>query len=134
MPTHVEGPAAPAGEVGGTFSRLFHQAVLRGILRGCCLQRDLQCHGVHCDVVSPSSIPSARDKFEVVEPRIVGSSHLKLALRPYHSAAVLEGIAFNCAPEDLGNGLIRALYRLDINRWRGKESCQLRIESILGLP
>jgi len=78
--------------------------------------------------------PLFEGQFEVVEQRIVGSSHLKLALRPYHSAAVLEGIAFNCAPGDLGDGPIRALYRLDINRWRGKESCQLRIESILGLP
>jgi single-stranded-DNA-specific exonuclease len=75
--------------------------------------------------------PLFEGQFEVVEQRVVGGSHLKLGLRPYQSAAVLDGIAFNCAPEQLGNGQIRALYRLDINRWRGMESCQLRIERIL---
>ena len=29
---------------------------------GYCLQRDLRAHGVHCDVVAPSSIPSPRGK------------------------------------------------------------------------
>lgn len=78
--------------------------------------------------------PLFEGQFEVVEQRVVGGSHLKLGLRPYQSAAVLDGIAFNCAPEQLSNGQIRALYRLDINRWRGMETCQLRIELILNLP
>jgi single-stranded-DNA-specific exonuclease len=78
--------------------------------------------------------PLFEGQFEVVEQRVVGGSHLKLELRPYQSAAVLASIAFNCAPESLGNGQIRALYRLDINRWRGMESCQLRIERILDGP
>ncbi|MDZ4730788.1 MAG: single-stranded-DNA-specific exonuclease RecJ [Xanthomonadales bacterium] len=71
-------------------------------------------------------------RFAIVEQRVVGAAHMKLSLRPHQSAAVLEAIAFNCTPENLGNsGSIRALYRLDINRWRGQEICQLRIEHIL---
>jgi single-stranded-DNA-specific exonuclease len=71
-------------------------------------------------------------RFYVVDQRVVGATHMRLSLRPQQSSEVLEAIAFNCSAEDLGNsGSIRALYRLDINRWRGKETCQLRIERIL---
>lgn len=73
-------------------------------------------------------------RFTIVDQRVVGATHMKLSLRPQQSSAVLEAIAFNCSTEDLGNsGSIRALYRLDINRWRGQEVCQLRIERILAL-
>ncbi len=75
--------------------------------------------------------PLFEGRFEVVEHRVVGGSHLKLALRPFNASSVLDGIAFNCAPEQVGGGSIHALYRLDINRWRGMESCQLRIERII---
>jgi single-stranded-DNA-specific exonuclease len=82
--------------------------------------------------------PLFEGMFEVMEQRVVGGSHLKLKLRPHESDRVLEAIAFNCSPEDLGAGpsrggshSIRALYRLDINRWRGMETCQLRVERIL---
>lgn len=75
--------------------------------------------------------PLFEGQFEVMEQRVVGGSHMKLGLRPYQSDAVLDAIAFNCAPESLGNGQLRALYRLDINRWRGMETCQLRIERVL---
>lgn len=71
-------------------------------------------------------------RFTIVEQRVVGAAHMKLSLRPHQSSAVLEAIAFNCSAENLGSsGSIRALYRLDINRWRGQEVCQLRIERIL---
>lgn len=73
-------------------------------------------------------------RFAIVDQRVVGATHMKLNLRPQQSSAVLEAIAFNCSMEDLGtSGSIRALYRLDINRWRGQEVCQLRIERILAV-
>ncbi len=73
-------------------------------------------------------------RFAIVDQRVVGATHMKLNLRPQQSSAVLEAIAFNCSTEDLGtSGSIRALYRLDINRWRGQEVCQLRIERILAV-
>jgi single-stranded-DNA-specific exonuclease len=76
--------------------------------------------------------PLFEGRFAVVSQRVVGASHLKLTLRPLQSARVMDAIAFNCTAEDLGtSGHVRALYRLDINRWRGSEVCQLRIERLL---
>ncbi len=76
--------------------------------------------------------PLFEGRFAVLEQRVVGGVHLKLSLRPHQGSQVLQAIAFNCAARELGKSTdIRALYRLDINRWRGTESCQLRIERIL---
>jgi len=47
-----------AGYFPGCVIRLCYEASYVGY----CLQRDLISHGVHCDVVSPSSIPSPRGK------------------------------------------------------------------------
>jgi hypothetical protein len=48
----------------------------------------------------------------------------------------LDAIAFNCLPENLpgggsGSAGLRLLYRLAVNRWRGRESCQLVVEEIV---
>ena len=67
--------------------------------------------------------------FEILEQRIVGERHLKLRLKPDDSSFVLEAIAFSqtalCA-----SSRIRAIYRLDINDYRGSKSLQLVIESL----
>lgn len=47
-----------ANQVPGGAIRLCYEASYLGY----CLQRDLLSHDVHCDVVSPSSIPSPRGK------------------------------------------------------------------------
>jgi len=76
--------------------------------------------------------PLFEGRFEIVDQRVVGVGHMKLRLRAHESTNVVDAIAFNCSAEDLGGGSsIRALYRLDINRWRGQESAQLRVERIL---
>jgi single-stranded-DNA-specific exonuclease len=70
--------------------------------------------------------------FRVVDSRVVGGSHLKMILQPASGGDELDAIAFNRLPEDLPvSGLVRMLYRLDVNRWRGNESCQLMIEEIV---
>lgn len=66
-------------------------------------------------------------RFEVIEQRIVGERHLKLKVRPLHSQQILEAIAFN-HPFLLERRELRLAYRLDINRYRGRESVQLIIE------
>lgn len=73
--------------------------------------------------------------FEVLEQRIVGEKHLKLAVRHAEGREVVEAIAFNHLPEDLeraggasGAGTVRMLYRVDVNRWQGSERCQLIVE------
>lgn len=72
-------------------------------------------------------------RFVICGQRVVGGAHLKLRVRPAGAAQLLDAIAFNQAPEDLPEGTtVRMLYRLDINRWRGEETCQLRVERIVG--
>jgi single-stranded-DNA-specific exonuclease len=68
----------------------------------------------------------------VLEQRVVGGAHLKMKLRMQGGREDIDAIAFNHMPEDLpGGSAARMLYRLDINRWRGKETCQLMIDRIV---
>jgi single-stranded-DNA-specific exonuclease len=71
-------------------------------------------------------------RFEVLEQRLVGGVHLRLKVRPLGARQTVEAIAFNRGPDDLpADGPVRLLYRLDINRWRGNETCQLMVERIV---
>ncbi len=71
-------------------------------------------------------------RFDVLEQRVVGGAHLKMKLRMQGGREDIDAIAFNHMPEDLpGGSAARMLYRLDINRWRGKETCQLMIDRIV---
>jgi single-stranded-DNA-specific exonuclease len=71
-------------------------------------------------------------RFDVLDQRVVGGSHLKMVVRPLDGSDVLDAIAFNRMPDDLpAAGPARMLYRVGINRWRGEESCQLMIEEIV---
>ncbi len=79
--------------------------------------------------------PLFEGAFVVIDHRIVGNHHLKLIVRAVAGGDEIDAIAFNHLPEDLGSeSTIRCLYRLDINRWRGREDCQLRLEKILQPP
>ena len=70
--------------------------------------------------------------FTVLESRVVGGSHLKMLVQSTGGSEVLDAIAFNRLPENLpGSGIVRLLYRLGINRWRGNASCQLMVEEIV---
>jgi single-stranded-DNA-specific exonuclease len=76
--------------------------------------------------------PLFEGRFQVVDQRVVGVGHMKLRLRPHESTTVIDAIAFNCTTDQLGGGSsVQVLYRLDINRWRGQETAQLRIEKIV---
>lgn len=71
-------------------------------------------------------------RFEVIDHRIVGGSHLKMIVRPIDGSEAVDAIAFNKMPQDLPqSGPVRLLYRLDINRWQGREECQLMVEHIV---
>ena len=71
-------------------------------------------------------------RFEVLDHRVVGGSHLKMIVRPIDGSEAVDAIAFNRMPEDLPqSGPARLLYRLDINRWQGREECQLMVEHIV---
>ena len=67
--------------------------------------------------------------FAVVAQRIVGQTHLKLAVRPQGSSRVLDAIAFNQAAQAPAVGQqLRLAYRLDSNEYRGMLSVQLVVE------
>ncbi len=71
-------------------------------------------------------------KFRVSNSRIVGEHHLKLELRPEGGSAVLDAIAFNQAEAGVprNRAVIHAVYRLDINEYRGRRSLQLIVEQL----
>jgi single-stranded-DNA-specific exonuclease len=67
--------------------------------------------------------------FAVVNQRLVGSSHLKLSLRPDGSRRVLDAIAFHQAAQQAQPGQkLRLAYRLDTNEYRGMLGVQLVVE------
>lgn len=65
--------------------------------------------------------------FEVLEQRIVGQHHLKLRLRPDGGPPV-DAIAFNHDTPVAER--VTAAYRLEVNRYRGRESAQLVVTAI----
>lgn len=70
--------------------------------------------------------------FEVIEQRTVGENHLKMRVRPATGQAPIDAIAFNQAGAPI-RGLVRLVYRLDVNEYRGIESPQLIVEQITTL-
>jgi len=76
--------------------------------------------------------PAFDGEFIVVTQRIVGQKHLKLVLATDISGKnTVDAIAFNIDPviwPDERAEKIRAVFKLDVNEYRGKESLQLMIE------
>ncbi len=77
--------------------------------------------------------PCFHGRFHVLERRWVGGSHLKLVIAPIdHPQHRIEGIAFNAAHrgwDTLGDH-IHGVYRLDVNRFRGREQLQLLFDEL----
>jgi single-stranded-DNA-specific exonuclease len=76
--------------------------------------------------------PVFDDVFKVMNWRIVGEKHLKLELANTDSGVCYDAIAFNMTDDDLpaGEDDIRAVYRLDVNEFRGNRKLQLVIVHI----
>lgn len=78
--------------------------------------------------------PVFEGNFEIISKRIVGENHLKLVLRSTdnNSNTDIDAIAFNVTdkdwPVDVQN--VDAVYRLDVNEFRGNRTAQLMIENI----
>jgi single-stranded-DNA-specific exonuclease len=68
--------------------------------------------------------------FDVIQARIVGQRHLKLVLRKPDGDLVIDAIAFFVdQPEHwLGLRQIKAVYKLDINEFRGNRSVQFIVQ------
>jgi single-stranded-DNA-specific exonuclease len=77
--------------------------------------------------------PLFHGRFRVTESRVVGEKHLKMTLSPEGSGKTVSGICFNLvSPGDQPPQLnmIRAIYRLDTNQFRGRQTLQLIIQSV----
>ncbi len=78
--------------------------------------------------------PVFEGHFELVERRIVGEKHLKMVLRS--SGAIdnntIDAIAFNITDTNwpLEVSRVNAVYRLDINEFRGNRTAQLMVEHL----
>jgi single-stranded-DNA-specific exonuclease len=66
--------------------------------------------------------------FEVDSWRRVAEKHLRLALRATGSAVRVDAIAFNT--EFVPPPRVRALYRLDVDDWNGRERLQLIVQHL----
>ncbi len=67
--------------------------------------------------------------FEILEQKIVGEKHLKCTLKLLDNSSIFEGIAF--FQGKLETKQVRVAYKLNVNSFRGNESLQLMIESIV---
>ncbi len=70
--------------------------------------------------------------FEIVNRRIVGERHLKLTLKPEGSDITIGAIAFNTDDHDWPSAVrhVHAVYKLDVNEFRGACDVQLLIDYI----
>lgn len=68
--------------------------------------------------------------FEVVQSRLVGERHLKLALKHPQASIWIDGICFNALERGWGEAppAVRLAYRLDVNEYRGRRNLQLVID------
>ncbi|QPK65489.1 single-stranded-DNA-specific exonuclease RecJ [Methylomonas sp. LL1] len=73
--------------------------------------------------------PAFDGVFDVYQCRIVGKQHLKFVLKPPFSDLLIDAIAFFAdKPENwLGCRKVNAVYKLDINEYRGQRSLQLQL-------
>ncbi|MBU0500458.1 MAG: single-stranded-DNA-specific exonuclease RecJ [Gammaproteobacteria bacterium] len=72
--------------------------------------------------------PTFDGSFRVLNWRIVGENHLKMQLRPLTSGPDVDAIAFYMAEwADRPADEIRAVYRLEVNEFRGERNLQLQI-------
>jgi single-stranded-DNA-specific exonuclease len=75
--------------------------------------------------------PLFDNEFKIIQQRIVGKRHLKLVLMEPSSGLAIDAIYFNIDEQvwpDESIQTVRAVYKLDVNEFRGKRSVQLMIE------
>ncbi|BBB24990.1 single-stranded-DNA-specific exonuclease RecJ [Amphritea japonica] len=75
-------------------------------------------------------------EFSLLQQRIVGQRHLKLVLMEPDSGVAIDAIHFNADTDTWPNDSVqrvRAVFRLDVNEFRGQRSLQLMIDHLLPL-
>ncbi len=77
--------------------------------------------------------PQFDGEFVVISHREVGTGHLKLVLQPVDGTDGMDAIAFNHEDCYRDGQKVRAIYALDVNRWRDRESLQLQVKHLIAL-
>ncbi len=73
-------------------------------------------------------------RFRLLDQRLVGQKHLKLAVQSECGAVQLDAIAFNVDLTTWPNASVQwvqLVYKLDVNHWRGRDSVQLLVEHLV---
>jgi len=79
--------------------------------------------------------PLFDNTFELIEQRLLKEQHLKMTLRDKATQVLVDAIAFNVGNEHWPNHRLKEVhvaYRLDVNRYMGREKLQLIVEHIEG--
>ncbi len=77
--------------------------------------------------------PLFDNTFELLEQRLLSDQHLKMTLRTKDNGQIVDAIAFNVGNKVWPNHRAREVYcayRLDINRYMGREKLQLIVENL----
>lgn len=77
--------------------------------------------------------PLFDNQFEIIEQRMLNGGHLKMSLLLPKMSNSIDAIAFNVSEENWPNyraQQVLCAYRLDINRFRGREKAQLIVEHL----
>lgn len=74
--------------------------------------------------------PMFDGRFDVLDKRVVGETHVRLQLRPQYGSSSIAAIAFGAVDEPWArcDAPIHAAFRLSVNDYRGTRSVQLIIE------
>ncbi|WP_299180136.1 single-stranded-DNA-specific exonuclease RecJ [uncultured Neptuniibacter sp.] len=78
--------------------------------------------------------PLFEGEFALLQQRVVGQRHLKMVLMEPVSALAIDAIQFNADMDqwpDESVTTVRAVYRLDINEFRGRKTVQLLVDHLL---
>jgi len=78
--------------------------------------------------------PLFEGEFSLLQQRIVGHRHLKLVLMEPASGLAIDAIQFNADMDqwpDESQTHVRAIYRLDVNEFRGRKSVQMLVDHLL---
>jgi len=77
--------------------------------------------------------PLFAGEFRLQQQRLVGGHHLKMMLQPLRSDTALDAICFNIDTAvwpDYDRDILRCVFQLDVNEYRGQRSVQLLIRHI----
>ena len=73
--------------------------------------------------------PVFHGKFHLLEQRVVGNNHLKMRVKSIGSEFSIDAIAFNQV-SIVTRDAVELIYKLQVNKFRGKASAQLLVENI----